>query len=165
MNRTFTLCFSLYPIALPFGYVLIYTFYHYAVPDANSNIANLEPVVLWTGKENTKGTILSLRDDITKYRYIDVYINYSGNLAIQTFDLSVADYYDSKGFNITNGAGTSLTFCECRIDKKSNTSLILQESSWNTWEWNGEITSSPVKRTDITQNSAPYVHKIVGRMV
>ena len=38
MNRTFTLCFSLYPIALPFGYVLIYTFYHYAVPDANSNI-------------------------------------------------------------------------------------------------------------------------------
>ena len=37
MNRTFTLCFSLYPIALPFGYVLIYTFYHYAVPDANSN--------------------------------------------------------------------------------------------------------------------------------
>lgn len=39
MNRTFTLCFSLYPIALPFGYVLIYTFYHYAVPDANSNLA------------------------------------------------------------------------------------------------------------------------------
>ena len=38
MNRTFTLCFSLYPIALPFGYVLIYTFYHYAVPDANSNL-------------------------------------------------------------------------------------------------------------------------------
>lgn len=41
MNRTFTLCFSLYPIALPFGYVLIYTFYHYAVPDANSNLAGL----------------------------------------------------------------------------------------------------------------------------
>lgn len=40
MNRTFTLCFSLYPIALPFGYVLIYTFYHYAVPDANSNLAS-----------------------------------------------------------------------------------------------------------------------------
>ena len=37
MNRTFTLCFLLYPIALPFGYVLVYTFYHYAVPDANSN--------------------------------------------------------------------------------------------------------------------------------
>lgn len=41
MNRTFTLCFSLYPIALPFGYVLIYTFYHYAVPDANSNLTVL----------------------------------------------------------------------------------------------------------------------------
>ena len=41
MNRTFTLCFSLYPIALPFGYVLIYTFYHYAVPDANSNLGYL----------------------------------------------------------------------------------------------------------------------------
>lgn len=40
MNRTFTLCFLLYPIALPFGYVLVYTFYHYAVPDANSNITN-----------------------------------------------------------------------------------------------------------------------------
>lgn len=38
MNRTFTLCFLLYPIALPFGYVLVYTFYHYAVPDANSNL-------------------------------------------------------------------------------------------------------------------------------
>lgn len=38
MNRTITLCFSLYPIALPFGYVLIYTFYHYAVLDANSNL-------------------------------------------------------------------------------------------------------------------------------
>lgn len=42
MNRTFTLCFSLYPIALPFGYVLIYTFYHYAVPDANSNLTNIQ---------------------------------------------------------------------------------------------------------------------------
>ena len=41
MNRTFTLCFSLYPIALPFGYVLVYTFYHYAVPDANSNFTNV----------------------------------------------------------------------------------------------------------------------------
>ena len=39
MNRTFTLCFLLYPIALPFGYVLVYTFYHYAVPDANSDFA------------------------------------------------------------------------------------------------------------------------------
>ena len=39
MNRTFTLCFLLYPIALPFGYVLVYTFYHYAVPDANSDLA------------------------------------------------------------------------------------------------------------------------------
>lgn len=38
MNRTFTLCFLLYPIALPFGYVLVYTFYHYAVPDANSDL-------------------------------------------------------------------------------------------------------------------------------
>lgn len=43
MNRTFTLCFSLYPIALPFGYVLIYTFYHYAVPDANSNLTDMKP--------------------------------------------------------------------------------------------------------------------------
>ena len=43
MNRTFTLCFSLYPIALPFGYVLIYTFYHYAVPDANSNLTSILP--------------------------------------------------------------------------------------------------------------------------
>lgn len=41
MNRTFTLCFLLYPIALPFGYVLVYTFYHYAVPDANSDLTNL----------------------------------------------------------------------------------------------------------------------------
>ena len=41
MNRTFTLCFLLYPIALPFGYVLVYTFYHYAVPDANSNFTNV----------------------------------------------------------------------------------------------------------------------------
>ena len=41
MNRTFTLCFLLYPIALPFGYVLVYTFYHYAVPDANSNLKYL----------------------------------------------------------------------------------------------------------------------------
>lgn len=41
MNRTFTLCFLLYPIALPFGYVLVYTFYHYAVPDANSNLTVL----------------------------------------------------------------------------------------------------------------------------
>ena len=41
MNRTFTLCFLLYPIALPFGYVLVYTFYHYAVPDANSDLKNL----------------------------------------------------------------------------------------------------------------------------
>lgn len=39
MNRTFTLCFLLYPIALPFGYVLVYTFYHYAVPDANSDLS------------------------------------------------------------------------------------------------------------------------------
>lgn len=39
MNRTFTLCFLLYPIALPFGYVLVYTFYHYAVPDANSDMS------------------------------------------------------------------------------------------------------------------------------
>lgn len=44
MNRTFTLCFLLYPIALPFGYVLVYTFYHYAVPDANSNLNNLSDV-------------------------------------------------------------------------------------------------------------------------
>jgi hypothetical protein len=41
MNRTFTLCFLLYPIALPFGYVLVYTFYHYAVPDANSDLKNM----------------------------------------------------------------------------------------------------------------------------
>lgn len=41
MNRTFTLCFLLYPIALPFGYVLVYTFYHYAVPDANSDLTLL----------------------------------------------------------------------------------------------------------------------------
>ena len=41
MNRTFTLCFLLYPIALPFGYVLVYTFYHYAVPDANSDFTNV----------------------------------------------------------------------------------------------------------------------------
>lgn len=41
MNRTFTLCFLLYPIALPFGYVLVYTFYHYAVPDANSDLKYL----------------------------------------------------------------------------------------------------------------------------
>ena len=41
MNRTFTLCFLLYPIALPFGYVLVYTFYHYAVPDANSDLNNM----------------------------------------------------------------------------------------------------------------------------
>ena len=38
MNRTFTLFFLLYPIALPFGYVLVYTFYHCAVPDANSDL-------------------------------------------------------------------------------------------------------------------------------
>lgn len=41
MNRTFTLCFLLYPIALPFGYVLVYTFYHYAVPDANSDLGSI----------------------------------------------------------------------------------------------------------------------------
>ena len=41
MNRTFTLCFLLYPIALPFGYVLVYTFYHYAVSDANSDLGYL----------------------------------------------------------------------------------------------------------------------------
>lgn len=44
MNRTFTLCFLLYPIALPFGYVLVYTFYHYAVPDANSDLTRLSAI-------------------------------------------------------------------------------------------------------------------------
>lgn len=45
MNRTFTLCFLLYPIALPFGYVLVYTFYHYAVPDANSDLNAKTPTL------------------------------------------------------------------------------------------------------------------------
>ncbi len=52
MNRTFTLCFLLYPIALPFGYVLVYTFYHYAVPDANSDMVtngyNINPNIVQT---------------------------------------------------------------------------------------------------------------------
>ena len=61
MNRTFTLCFSLYPIALPFGYVLIYTFYHYAVPDANSNLTRI-----------ITGTVLSRSFDCAANSEIDL---------------------------------------------------------------------------------------------
>lgn len=56
MNRTFTLCFLLYPIALPFGYVLVYTFYHYAVPDANSDLNVKSVVDQFTAPANTKVT-------------------------------------------------------------------------------------------------------------
>ena len=68
MNRTFTLCFLLYPIALPFGYVLVYTFYHYAVPDANSNF-NAENTT--NSSQDTK-SITSSFDDYTDIKSIDI---------------------------------------------------------------------------------------------
>lgn len=67
MNRTFTLCFSLYPIALPFGYVLIYTFYHYAVPDANSNLASTER--LFDGTADSAG-LYNLSKSIRGFRVL-----------------------------------------------------------------------------------------------
>ena len=62
MNRTFTLCFLLYPIALPFGYVLVYTFYHYAVPDANSNLALRTPYLLTTNNGKLLETIKNIHN-------------------------------------------------------------------------------------------------------
>lgn len=60
MNRTFTLCFLLYPIALPFGYVLVYTFYHYAVSDANSDLDSLK------SKDYLSGTVFEMVKSVNK---------------------------------------------------------------------------------------------------
>lgn len=97
MNRTFTLCFSLYPIALPFGYVLIYTFYHYAVPDANSNLTDKfdKSGGVFSGDINLANHKLNFTKGGTLGFYI--YKDDSGKLGVYNHDNLLLAYFDFGG--------------------------------------------------------------------
>ena len=111
---------------------------------------------------NTANEIIKLSDDITKYKYIDIYVNSSGNLAIQTFD-SARDYFLCKMFNISdNLTGTFLLVEEISFLKTNNITLTLASSSCIEWVWSGKLNEAPYKQSsDVTGNV--FVYKIVGR--
>lgn len=141
MNRTFTLCFLLYPIALPFGYVLVYTFYHYAVPDANSNIEMLGTRVLFENNPPYKiGNNLS--------EIIDTLDGWSINMRANTFYvgiifIGVAGYSLSGGSWNIIGCKTSNAYeWQMAIKYSENTGITVTARSkinniWNSW---GNIT-------------------------
>ena len=125
-----------------------------------SNLANIAPVTLWSGKENTPGTVITLSDNITKYKYVDIYINMSGNLLVQTFEVAT-NYYDAKGFNISNNTtNIGLSVAEMRIDRTTETTLTLNASSWVLWDWSGKANEAATKAN---VGNSLYVYKIVGR--
>ena len=104
MNRTFTLCFSLYPIALPFGYVLIYTFYHYAVPDANSNLTGLSKI--------QTGSVLTPAFDCKANSEIDVTItldNAFENIPTNIFVSAMSKSSGITSFDVISAVAISNT--------------------------------------------------------
>lgn len=120
MNRTFTLCFSLYPIALPFGYVLIYTFYHYAVPDANSNLTNnLEYGFVDVGtvasKDNISGSVSFANTHTESPKTIllsySTYGYFYGRLHVESGSQSKRGFtYKYMPAEIGNGKGTLVIY-------------------------------------------------------
>ena len=96
MNRTFTLCFLLYPIALPFGYVLVYTFYHYAVPDANSDLTSIDTELRFIKNFNNPNAELKL----TQYAYCN-YVSI-GNTSGYGY-ATIYGMYDNNNGNAISG--------------------------------------------------------------
>lgn len=98
MNRTFTLCFLLYPIALPFGYVLVYTFYHYAVPDANSNIEyGTSKIGVVSNKQSINKTVSFLKQHANSPRAVVLSIHTYGYF----YGVAIINSYNNSEFSFT----------------------------------------------------------------
>ena len=118
-------------------------------------------VVLWSGELTfEENKVITLNDNISKYKYINIYVNYGGDCPIFAF-LSTNRYFEMKIYNMGNNlTSISLWVEEIKLYKESDTTLKIDNDSWINWFWSGHSTDSATKSRTFAS-----IYKIVGRMV
>lgn len=116
---------------------------------------------MWSGEPTfEEDKIITLKDSLAKYKYLDFYAEYAGQLPICTFP-STNMYFEIKTTNIINNLTTiSMHFEEYSLQKISDTELKICNDSWIKWYWSGDITKAPNKA-----RAVGFIYKIVSRMV